>query len=444
MGLVEIINQIPGLTVKAGGGRSLNYVGIAGAGLPVIGGVLAYVSGLDNDAYHIVASYSQASADLAAAAVGTMAGTFAGFVAGLALTPVTVNEAIRKGARIPEEREEQTIRIPSSRDRIRKLFPDIEEQHIDAILQHDLRTPLKGGYSSGLVLSSDVLVAKQAAKENNAHEQRVYQWDLGSFDHYQPRLEEVVELENSSLMVLSNVDSLQSGFAKSGYIPFNADGSFNIGRYIKHNLFVMGLFHKEATKAAKEQGDDFLEPLIYQTLDGIPHYEAITTPLQGMTTRTYRQFKRDTPSRIVQEIGLIIDTFCHYLQQGEVSVIHGDWKVGNLPNGHVADYAIVQYGKEIVDIANFLSEPFFDLQPDDFKRYVKTYIGMRAEHDPGFRENTTKHQEMVSWLDSARMKELSIYASVMRKRDLSDPPMVERRQRFLHDIGQLLTTGTFH
>ena len=69
---------------------------------------------------------------------------------------------------------------------------------------------------------------------------------------------------------------------------------------------------------------------------------------------------------------------------------------------------------------------------------------MRAEHDPGFRENTTKHQEMVSWLDSARMKELSIYASVMRKRDLSDPPMVERRQRFLHDIGQLLTTGTFH
>ena len=244
MGLVEIINQIPGLTVKAGGGRSLNYVGIAGAGLPVIGGVLAYVSGLDNDAYHIVASYSQASADLAAAAVGTMAGTFAGFVAGLALTPVTVNEAIRKGARIPEEREEQTIRIPSSRDRIRKLFPDIEEQHIDAILQHDLRTPLKGGYSSGLVLSSDVLVAKQAAKENNAHEQRVYQWDLGSFDPYRPRLEEVVELENSSLMVLSNVDSLQSGFAKSGYIPFNADGSFNIGRYIKHNLFVMGLFHK--------------------------------------------------------------------------------------------------------------------------------------------------------------------------------------------------------
>ena len=114
--------------------------------------------------------------------------------------------------------------------------------------------------------------------------------------------------------------------------------------------------------------------MIYQTLDGIPHYEAITTPLQGMTTRTYRQFKRDTPSRIVQEIGPIIDTFCHYLQQGEVSVIHGDWKVGNLPNGHVADYAIVQYGKEIVDIANFLSEPFFDLQPDDFKRYLNTYI----------------------------------------------------------------------
>ena len=109
MGLADIMNRIPGLTVQAGGGRSLNYAMIAGTAVPLLTGTLAYLNGLDfMDSYQTVKTYDPQLAHQAAAMVGFMAGLPVSLLAQLGLIPRTVNNAIEDGVRIRNNEEKQT------------------------------------------------------------------------------------------------------------------------------------------------------------------------------------------------------------------------------------------------------------------------------------------------------------------------------------------------
>ena len=53
----------------------------------------------------------------------------------------------------------------SLRDELKDTFPNIEDTHLDYIIANDTLNEMKGGFSSGIVLSSLTNVAKQDTKE---------------------------------------------------------------------------------------------------------------------------------------------------------------------------------------------------------------------------------------------------------------------------------------
>jgi hypothetical protein len=334
-------------------------------------------------------------------------------------------------------------RSQSNLEKLKEKFPEVEEKQLEYIVENDLNKELKGGYSSKIVLASDNFVAKQADKEKNEHEAKIYKWKLPEFDNYRPKFKEIIDLSNSSLLVTTNVANEKSAYFKSGFMPFNKDGTFNKDIYIKHNLYLMGIFHKE-TKALPKEEKKGLSKLIYQTLDNIPHFEAISIPLENLDNKTFKDFKKSIPSNLKQDLKPIIGYACNFIKESnEGVIIDGDWKPGNIKNGYKLDFQIVRYGKEIEDIMNFLSDPLISASYQQTEKYVKEYIGMRSEHDSAFRYDFDKHKEMIDWKDSVQAKEMSIYASCTRKRPLEQKKFMDRRYKILQNLQQLVVDGKF-
>ena len=339
----------------------------------------------------------------------------------------------------------------SLRDKLKDNFPNLEEQHLDYIIAKDTLYEMKGGFSSGVVLSSLTNVAKQDTKEATKYMKDVYYGlDLGEYEKFRPALKDVVELDNSSLLIMENTFSKIPAYILTKSI-IDPDNKLNINSadfYIKHNLYLMGLLHKEGVNAVNRSftpGKDVnIKNNVYQTLDKIPHYKAIDIPLEDISNKSFREFKQDTPKDLSVRIKPIINDVLDYLKDGQQCIIDGDWKGNgmNLPNGYKID-PLFCYGKEIVDIANFLSEPELKLTNDQVRNYLNQYISIRSQHDKKFAYNTKKHNEMKTWFDSVRLKELSVYLSCMRKRPLDKLLYHRRRIQFINNTKELLNAGNF-
>ncbi len=345
-------------------------------------------------------------------------------------------------------RANKTAILESARRRISEIFPETEEGHIDAIVEMDTYFPIATGNNSGLVLSSPELVAKQAAIELNKLEaQTAYKWDLGEFEEFMPSLKELIELNNSSLLVLSNVANQTSGYAKTGYIPFNPNGTFNIDRYIKHNLFLMGLFHKNATKAALKDKETVLGTSRHLRGD-TPHYEAVVIPTSS-SSKVHSVIKSEIGSYLVGDIERANETFQQYAIEGRLSIIHGDWKPGsirtgekgNIVKGNIVDYGLISWGKEIEEVTWFLSESDFNLTKDQVRKYVDVYVSMRSEHDNNFRTDREKHREMFQWADSGMVNASTKYVSVMHRRNLENPTQMDRMLQQIYTLKHRVDRG---
>lgn len=327
--------------------------------------------------------------------------------------------------------------------RIESFFPNLEPKHLEVIIANDALTPLKGGYSSGIVLSSPNIVVKQASKGWCKDEERVYGWNLGEVELHMPHLLEQIELENSGLLVMTNFNSEVSGFVRSGFLPFNPDGSFNLDKYIKHNLHLQGLWHKNATRAAIQTG--FKKGLTYGTSDGTPHYEAIGIPLSHYKGLE-QDFIADIPAGLIDRVRPIVKHACNYLRETPRTVVHYDWKPGedgNLPNGGIVDFHTVQWLVELQDNLYFLSHKSLGLAEEQIDHYIRWYIQDRSSHDKLFESQTDVHREMYRWRDSIRMFDLSILAGVMGKRPLWQDGHMETRRFYLGQMRELLGKGNF-
>ena len=335
----------------------------------------------------------------------------------------------------------------SLKKEIEDLFPGLEEKHLEYIIENDMLIKLTGGFSSGIVLSSLESVAKQDSKEANEYISKIYYGlDLGEFEEFRPKFKRVVELANSSLLIMENTFSKEPAYLKT-VLRGKENRNLTKKDYINHNLYLMGLLHKEATRAVKraekENKDLQIKENIYKTLDGKPHYEAIKEPLENTSNRVYKEFK-DVPDELVKQIIPIIDNTLAYLKSGEQSIIDGDWKGNgmNCPNGYKVD-PLFCYGKEIVDIANFLSEPALKLSQAQMELYLNDYINIRSVHDAAFREDIAKQKEMYAWFDNVRLKELSVYLSCTRKRPLQETYYMNRRKILTQEIQSLVRNRTF-
>lgn len=280
-----------------------------------------------------------------------------------------------------------------------------DESIVSKVKGLDVSRELEGGFSSNIVVSSKDQVIKISDKKYAQIEQRIYSLTLPQMKLFMPDYKDALELDNISLMVLENVENSESGFAKS-----------RIQDPILHNLYIMGLFHNEATKEVMNQGV-ILNRLSYQTLNGEKHYDSIVIPLSHFSPQELREFRRESPQQLVKEVRPIIDDVNAYILEEADTVVHGDWKLKNTVNGHILDFGVTHWGKEIEDIGYFLSEMSFNLSEEQIDNYTNQYIKMRCSHDKEFLQDTKKKSEIRRYMRPIRLKELSIRAGVRRKRD---------------------------
>ncbi|MBW3002300.1 hypothetical protein KY338_04015 [Candidatus Woesearchaeota archaeon] len=304
--------------------------------------------------------------------------------------------------------------MPSEEDLIRDLLTKAgfeNETLVAKIKEYDASNELKGGFSSGIVLASNGVVVKVARKDICQNEKRIYDLELNAMRAFMPELKEYLELDNIGVMVLSNTAQGQSALVKSGFCK----------NPVLHNLYLMGIFHKEATEALKESGKEkgiVLPGLIYQTLQGEPHYESLRNPLSSFSRSELRRFRQNMPSKnLVKELGRRIEETELYLREQGDCVVHGDWKLENTKNGYVLDFGVSHLGKEIEDISYFLSHIDLQLNSDTRRQYLCEYIRLRSEHDEEFAADSRKHEEMHKYFEPVRLLQLSIFAGVRRKRE---------------------------
>jgi len=273
------------------------------------------------------------------------------------------------------------------------------------------------------------------------HEHKVYSLDLMEFNYFRANMNEREFVVGQDLdIAIMAMDNLK--MHKPGIIKANSIKSHMVREFTKHglgyNLFLMSLFHKEATRHI----DQFCQ-IMYQGVNGLPHWEEGNIPYRNTKGTAYRRFidtKIDSKAVIPaiqqhRELQKIIGN----------TVIHGDWKPENMVNGHLVDYAMVGKGFEVDEMAYYLSDSNFNLGLNDFHRLIEEYIFLRNTHDARFRVKVDKgyRQTMHQLADSAFLSQLVLRHSVMNKRDLSDDSKFEQRQYYQNAINQVLKDGKF-
>ncbi|MCK5026660.1 MAG: hypothetical protein KAS15_08745, partial [Nanoarchaeota archaeon] len=331
----------------------------------------------------------------------------------------TIQELIRKGIKvILPNNFSYTPQKEDKEDEIRTLFQKAgleDEIYIEKAKEYDVQQKLEGGFSSNIIVSSDESVIKISGNKPAQNELKIYSLDLKQMNAFIPKLKDFLKLDNTTLMVLSNVRNCESGFHKSGFHD-----------PILHNLYLMGLFHKEATKAVGKNGI-LMDSLIYETLDGEKHYESMTIPLSHFNKQESREFRYESPYNLVKQVSPIIEDVNAYIIEDADTIVHGDWKLENTVNGHIFDFGVSRRGKEVEDISYFLSEMNFKFKSEQMDQYIDYYIKFRSLHDCEFANDTKKHLEIKKYFIPARLKELSIRTGVRRKRKQTEENTQIRR-----------------
>jgi len=314
---------------------------------------------------------------------------------------------------------------------LRSLYPEIEDKHIDVILKNEAMHELTGGFSSGLVTSSEYRVIKQARKDLIQKELAAYSMPFfGKHDLFPHKVHGVVDMDKSSLLVMNNMNSQAPANYYTGFDVRNMDG------FIKHGLFMLKVFHVLANEYLSDNNDSF-SPVVYKTLDDIPHHEAIRIPLTGTKNAVVREFLKDTPKDFVNELTGIIETslaYCNTIKKA----IHGDAKIGNFANMYFIDHAMTGLGPEIKDIAYFLSEPGFKLKTNGFSHYLGEYINMESDKYDLAKTPEPEAKEMHEYFYNVLIQELSLRLSVMRKRPLEIQSYMNTRKQLIGTIKHIM------
>lgn len=312
---------------------------------------------------------------------------------------------------------------------------ELQESSIEDIIINNL------GFTSLSVFEFGDKAIKVDKKTRLQKELEVYSLELKDFSNFMAKVkaEDLICSDSilGGILIMPNLKKYEQGLIKANRIR-----SPLIPEFTKHgfayNLFLMGLFHKEATKHI-----DGFEQILYKGVHEIPHYEECSIPNVNVSGEGLKRFE-ETDINAKKVISIIKEY--RAIQKAEArTVIHGDWKPENMVNGHMVDYAMVGIGFEVDELAFYLSNYRFNTELPQFHRVIDQYIQIRSKHDLEFRlkcedgYRTLMHQ----LADSAFLSQLILRESVMNKRNMMDNAKFEQRQNYQHMIDEVLKEGEF-
>ena len=292
-----------------------------------------------------------------------------------------------------------------------------------------LKPSLNGFTSTSSFTLDDKFIKMDNAKRINI-EQANYQRIFREFNQFRPTLITSVTSDDYGIMALSNIQKELPGFIKANNL---FQTSFK-GHDLNYHLFLMGLFHKETQQHLNE-----FDQAIYKGIHGEPHFEEALIPSASQSGSAYERFKETAIDP--QKVASIINNYRTYQEKLGNTIIHGDWKKANVPNGHLVDYTQMGRGFAIDELAYFLSDEEFRTTKEGFHQCINNYAELRLTHDNAFFPTTQTQMHQLA--DSSLLTQLVLRHAVMNKRDMNDQEKYNQRLFYQHTINKLLKAGTF-
>ncbi len=313
---------------------------------------------------------------------------------------------------------------------------------------------LPGGFCAQAVVSIGNIVVKLDDHISNAIRQREFNArELGEINGFIPKpISEVAVIDDVALWDMENVSNrykqenlFDRSRKKRAAMDMDAvkvleklnDKQYMIQTYnavkqgahclydkIDHCLYVLGLFHTEATM---EKVGDLGIPLLEVTSD---KYKNRIMAVRKKNEIVLPNIKNMITPDHVSELLSPLDYAVGLLKEGNV-VLHGDAKAENWVNGALIDPRL-RIGKEVEDIAMLLEDPEFNLSPEMINHFINRYIQHRGMQDNNFRDNMGKHKGIHEEYNVAAYKENVRRFGAMQKRDLIVPKYMNMMQIF-HD-----------
>ncbi len=319
-----------------------------------------------------------------------------------------------------------------------ELKPEEKERLYDSLLELNLLTrdsikmfkPASGGFTSRSSFTLDNIFIKMDETKRINTEYSNYLKDYGEFNQFMPQPITSVTADDYGIMALTNIQKELPGFLIANK-QFNTNFK---GHDLNYHLFLMGLFHKETQKHI----NDFNQ-LIYKGIHGLSHDEESVVPHASQSGNAYKLFKETAidPKKVTS----IIENYREQQALFGNDIIHGDWKIPNVPNGYLVDYTQMGRGFAIDELAYFLSDEQFRTTKEQFHQHTDNYAAIRSSHDQTFRSSSRTQMHQLA--DSALLTQLVLRHAVMNKRDLNDPEKLHQREYYQQTINNLLKTGSF-
>jgi hypothetical protein len=210
---------------------------------------------------------------------------------------------------------------------------------------------------------------------------------------------------------------------------------------VDYNLFLMGLFHKVASRFDK-QFVTLAGMAPYEDLNGVAHHLSSEDPGINTTGDAYLRYRQSgVTSSVISQVN-DYNLILHELsRQKKLVVIDGDWKPDNLYRGHKVDFACVGLGLEIDDIAYYCSDASLGMDQEHYHQCINNYIRLRSLHDDDFRRWSLDGEKSMLFdqlADTAWLQQLVLRHAVMKKRDMMDGTKYRERQFYQHRIDEAL------
>jgi len=252
-----------------------------------------------------------------------------------------------------------------------------------------------------------------------------------------------------SYLLMNNLDFEEVGHKKAneqfGEQLITKCGSLFNGNSIDYNLFLMGLFHSKVN-LFNDVYKNCLTLADYTDMEGNPHSHTADDPGINDSGEGYLRFKET----LIQDKSYIkiIDQYnkmLEYMQDHKMlPVIDGDWKYENIYRSYKVDFACVGLGRELDDLAYFLTDSKLEIGFEGFQNYIASYISYRSLHDQEFKNSILDNlNDFQKFSTSSWLRQLVLRHSVMKKRDLNDMGKMKSREYYKYRIHDVLKESKF-
>jgi hypothetical protein len=287
---------------------------------------------------------------------------------------------------------------------------------------------LEGNYSALDVFSHAGEVIKADILDKARKEQGFLALDLGESRKFlgYAIADLVYEIEDIGFFRLKDVRNEAHGQLKSGFA--NED---------EHYMYILGLLHKEATRAVKYSNFDLLseDKLHMCNLDYPDCIELGRSKMIINDSKVRKSEEKNLLKKILSQYKESKD----YIVTMADEVIMNDCKAcgegSNIVNGHLVDFGSVKIGLPTEDIVKYAMTKGYNKH--QLEGLIQTYGILRSNHDHEFADNLRKRRLLGGSIRHAILKESLRFAASMTKRDLTEPKYLQQRDYYLALAGSI-------